>query len=113
MHASDLLGRPVLDADGRDLGPLRDLRVDPHLQDGRLPVRWLVVGGHDLAHRFGFVDGRTRGPAVLLRLLRGGRRDTALAVAATDVASWGPDVVRLRGAAADVTRNVADVSGEW
>ncbi|GGL39203.1 hypothetical protein H9L10_13135 [Phycicoccus endophyticus] len=109
MRASELLGRPVVDSEGHSLGPVRDLRLDHGATAGRVRARWVVVGGHELAHRLGYVDGRTRGPAVLARLLRGGWRDTALAVPVAAVASWGPDVVRLSRPATETARPVSEL----
>lgn len=113
MLGSELLGMPVVDADGTDLGPVRDVRVDARPTDGRLTVRWLVVGGRELAHRFGYIDGRTRGPWLLERLLRGDRHDDAIAVRATDVAQWGPDVISLRARADQVRVPLERAAQEW
>lgn len=113
MLASDLLGRRVVDSEGREIGVLRDVRVDSHLPQEELRARWLVVGGHELAHRFGYVDGRTRGPALLMLLLRRGRRDQAVAVPVESVASWGPTVVRLASTAERVARPVDEAMKEW
>lgn len=96
MRASELLAGQVVDSTGTTLGPLRDLRVDVDPDDGTVAVRWLVIGGRELAHRFGYFDGRTRGPMLLDRLLRGSH-DSAVAVPASAVASWGPGRVVLRG----------------
>lgn len=113
MHASELIGSPVEDCDGRRLGPLQDLRVDAPDGRERLVLRWLVVGGGNLAHRFGYIDGRTHGPALLERLVRRGDRDRAIAVPAAAVASWGPDTIRLRETADACARPVEDAAAHW
>ena len=113
MRASDLLGLPVVDAEGVVLGPLRDLRVDRDRVEGGLQVRWLVVGGQELAHRFGYVDGRTRGPWLLERLLRGRSADTALAVPASAVRSWGPERVELTEARERAVVPVETAAQQW
>ncbi len=113
MRASDLLGSLVVDADGAEVGVLRDLRIDAELHEDRLRVHWLVVGGHELAHRFGYLDGRTKGPWLLERILRRGPRDTALAVRADAVADWGPGRVVLTGTADRVAVPVEEAAREW
>jgi len=112
MRGSDLLGLPVVDVSGAVLGPLRDLRIDGDERDGRLTVRWLVVGGREWAHRFGYIDGRTRGPWLLERLLRGSS-DSAVAVAASAVAQWGPDQVLLSEPAGAAAVPVETAARTW
>jgi hypothetical protein len=112
MRASDLLGSPVVDSEGVVIGPLRDVRIDPEPQDGRLAVHWLVIGGRELAHRFGYFDGRTKGPWLLDRLLRG-RSDSAVAVRATAVAEWGPDRVVLSGPASRDVMPIEEAAAQW
>ena len=113
MRATDILGLPVVDRYGIELGPLRDLRIDGDLDAGPLRVRWLVVGGHETAHRFGYVDGRTRGPWLLKWLLRHGGEDTALAVPAASVKSWGPDRIVLEGRRDDAAVAVEQAAQSW
>jgi sporulation protein YlmC with PRC-barrel domain len=113
VRATDLLGSLVVDADGAEVGVLRDLRVDAELHGDRLRVRWLLVGGHELAHRFGYVDGRTRGPWLLERMLRRGGRDTGLAVRAESVQEWTPGRVVLTAPAERVAVAVEEAAREW
>lgn len=95
MRATDLIGSRVVDASGRDLGPLRDLRVGSVAVDGALPLLHLVIGGRHLAHLFGYVDSRTTGPALIKNLLRRGGRDSAVVVPASAVTDWTPPILRL------------------
>jgi len=70
MRISDLLALEVVDADGRQVGKVRDVRL---VQDGPLlgstqaamRVDAVVAGGGALGIRLGYVRGRVRGPALL------------------------------------------------
>lgn len=120
MRASELLGRPVLDATGTALGIVHDLQVrlpadaadaaeapeadtaDADASTHPTVVR-LVVGPDDfrcrLAYSWGYAQSRSRGPA-LLRVLLAGQGSRARAVAVGDVISWDHDGhVRVRGGA--------------
>ena len=93
MRASELLGSEVLDAAGRSLGPVRDLRVTA---DG-LEVVGIVVGGGrfaGIAHRWGYAEGRAAGPWPL-RALTASAVERARFVASERVVSWGPGTLRL------------------
>ena len=97
MRASELLGAPVIDADGRSLGPVRDLRVTPN----GLEVVGLVVGNGrlaGLAHAWGYAEGRARGPWLLRALMASAARSTRF-IAASQVADWGPGPVRITASA--------------
>lgn len=92
MRASELLGAPVVDADGVELGPVRDVRVTE--SGGALTVAGLVVGGGPLAHlahAWGFAEGRAQGPW-LFRVLTGPASRDARFVSAARVAEWEPRV---------------------
>lgn len=108
MRISELLGSPVLDAAGDEIGFVQDLRARREVESGdvgtrgRIRVSALVLGGARLsdkiAHSWGFAEGRARGPALLRWLARPGVRRSRV-VSASDVASWAPGEVRLRVAA--------------
>lgn len=91
MLLSDLLGATVVDAEGRNLGPVRDVRAR-RSDDGRLRVHSIIVGGHRLAHTFGYIDQRSRGPWLLRRLATSGGRGTAVAIPAELVSEWDTPV---------------------
>ena len=100
MRLSDLLGRPVVDADGRRLGEVKDVRL---VQDGpyvegfgqQLRVEGLLVGGGALGTRLGITRVDLRGPwpltALVRRLERGSRY-----VLWGDVAGHDGHEIRLR-----------------
>lgn len=104
MRASELLGRGVVDASGRALGPVRDVRLSSGA-DGRLRVSGLVLGGGRLAsmaHRWGYVEGRARGPW-LFRALTAHAARRARFLPVERVSRWSDDgVVVMRGAADDL-----------
>lgn len=98
MRATDLLRRRVVDADGADLGPIRDVRLQRR-GDGSFELTGLVLGGGRLArmtHSLGVPDGRVGGPGWLLALTRDAVR-RARYVEVRQVASWDDpdDQVRL------------------
>jgi hypothetical protein len=70
MRISELLALEVVDADGRHVGKVRDVRL---VQDGpvlggtqaAMRVEAVVAGGGALGIRLGYVRGRVRGPALL------------------------------------------------
>jgi sporulation protein YlmC with PRC-barrel domain len=74
MRASELLGLPVTDPDGRSLGQVLDVRL---VQQGRLrgnrralQVEGLVVGSRQLAAQLGYDRYEAIGPAPLRGLVR-------------------------------------------
>ena len=75
MRLSDLLGRPVLDADGADLGQVRDVRL---VRDGPLQgefgaafrVSGLIVGHHDVASRLGYDRRGVAGPWLIATIVK-------------------------------------------
>lgn len=89
MRASELLGRPVLGEDGRDLGIVHDVVVRLG-NDGRVSVSGLVVAPATvrarLAHAWGYAQGRARGPAVLRSWVLAGTPSEV--VPAKRVSSW-------------------------
>jgi len=83
----------VADDRGRDLGPVRDIR----LAREDLRVVGLVVGGGPLAgpaHAWGYTEGRAQGPW-LLRALTAPARRQARFIPAERVSAWGPGVVTI------------------
>ena len=74
MRLSELLDRPVFDADGRRLGEVQDVLVhqgEPLLSghSGALIVEGLVVGGRQ-GTRLGFERGGAQGPWPISALFR-------------------------------------------
>ena len=101
MRASELLASRVVDDRGRDLGPVRDVR----LARDHLRVAGLVVGGGPFAapaHAWGYTEGRARGPW-LLRALSAPARRHGRFIPAARVIDWGPGVVTVS----------ADAGSEW
>lgn len=101
MRASELLGTPVVDENGRALGLVRDLRlvVDDAASAGSgYAIAALVVGEPGArsaaAHAWGFAQGRSAGPALLRRLLAPAAQ-RSLRVPAELVLDWGPRRVRV------------------
>jgi hypothetical protein len=97
MRIGDLLGRRVVDAAGRRLGHIRDVRVvadgPPQHPSGRpaLRVAGLIVGRPLGGDRLGY--GRTvHGPRLLDALFAAVRRQQYY-VAWNDIARTGPTVV--------------------
>jgi hypothetical protein len=108
MRLSDLLHCRVVDADGRSLGSIDDVRL---VQDGPvnagfdagLRVDGLVVGRGALGLRLGYHRADVQAPW-LLRVLFTRLERRAHFVPFDDVATWGDDTVRLRTREADLTR---------
>jgi hypothetical protein len=89
-----------VDAAGRRLGPVRDIRVT---RDG-FRVAGIVIGDGPfagLAHAWGYAAGRARGPALVSALCRRALRNARF-VPAERVLEWGPGVVRIEGDARDL-----------
>lgn len=92
MRASELLATGVVDADGRELGPVRDVRLAR--RNGAFVVVGLVVGGgrgSRVAHSWGYAEGRAQGPLLLRALTRGAARNARF-VPAERVVEWSPSV---------------------
>jgi hypothetical protein len=99
---SDLVNATALDADGRVLGEVEDVRL---VQDGpfvegfglKLRVDGVVIGKRSRGLRLGFGRANVRGPwllkAIFSRLERHARYYT------WDELDWEPGVVRLRSGA--------------
>jgi len=93
MKLSELLGKPVVDDQGRDLGVVHDVAAT---QDGpitgafgaALQVDALVVGASGLWARIGFSQAHIAGPGILRGVARLGGR--------TDEIAWDR-VVRIDG----------------
>lgn len=75
LRAGDLLGREVVDASGKALGQVQDLRTERD-DAGRYRVREVIVGRRAFAGRLGFGETLRVGPPFtwLLRALRGHER---------------------------------------
>jgi hypothetical protein len=99
VRASDLLTYIVVDADGRQLGQVSDIRV---VQDGPVVatqasfrVDALLVGKGGLAERLGYVRNRVRGPW-LLRVVFSALERRAWIIETTQIESWDHEQHRLR-----------------
>jgi len=99
MILSDLLGSPVLTADGERLGAVVDARlVLDGPPDGMLAaarVYGLVVSPHSHSSFAGYERTGVDAPALIARFLRWRARGSMLVLWA-DLASFTDDVVRLR-----------------
>ncbi|TQJ57994.1 hypothetical protein FBY30_0195 [Arthrobacter sp. SLBN-83] len=99
MILGDLLGTPVLDADGGRLGRVADVRFvlagTPHQLMAEPRLLGLIVGPHSAASFLGYErNGLTR-PHLIARFLRWRHRGSFL-VLWEDVAQVGARSVRLR-----------------
>jgi len=75
----EVLGLEVVDADGRTLGQVLDLRLRAgREEEGRLVVSHLVVGRDNAGVRLGYDRGSVAGPAVLRWLLERMHRHSRL-----------------------------------
>jgi hypothetical protein len=109
---SELLHSRVVDATGRDLGSVDDVRL---VQDGPLVegfgsllrVDGLVVGTGGLAVRLGYHRHQVGGP-LLVRAIARRLEQRASFVSWNEVDSWDCETVRLRIGAGEV-RRVAEV----
>jgi hypothetical protein len=102
MRLAELIGAPVMDASGRRVGAVRDLRIRREESGGEMVVTGIVIGDGPLAeqaHRWGFVEDRAHGPW-LLRALTRRSRTAARVIAAEHVDEWTADQIRLRAGAA-------------
>lgn len=101
MRASELIGSEVRDRAGRQVGIVRDLRVDTdRVVAGGFPLLGLVVGEPGVrsaaAHAWGYAEGRARGPAPFARFLAPAA-ERSVFVEAGRVHTWGPDAVVIDG----------------
>jgi sporulation protein YlmC with PRC-barrel domain len=109
MRLSDLLGRPVVDAGGHELGRLRDVKLRARGPvDGAalaaLDVEAVVVGGAGTAVRLGYVRGGVRGPW-LLKALAGRLERKALEIPWADLeVPERPEPLRVRHSRRDLAR---------
>ncbi|RDV43608.1 PRC-barrel domain containing protein [Leifsonia sp. ku-ls] len=99
MILSDLLGSPVLTADGERLGVVVDARLAMDgAPEGMLAVTrlyGLVVSPHSHSSFAGYERTGVNAPALIARLLRWRARGSVL-VLWSDLASFSDDVVRLK-----------------
>jgi hypothetical protein len=106
VQIADLLGSPVVDRDGTDLGKVHDARL---VQDGpmitgfgnALRVDGLVVGEGAVAVRLGYHRNRIKGPWLLKALAQRVEHRTRY-VLWKDIEDVGPDRITLRCAADDL-----------
>ena len=98
MRAGELLGRPVLDATGRRVGLVTDLRcvkeAAPDGSWGLLRLESLVVDERQVGSRLGY-DRHQRSPALLRGIMRR-LHGRSTVVPWSQVASWSGEEVRLR-----------------
>lgn len=89
MRASELLGRRVLDEDGRPAGIVHDVLVRVG-DGGSVTVSGIVVAPGTvrsrLAHAWGYAQGRAHGPFVMRALLRAGTSSEVIPTA--QVRAW-------------------------
>jgi hypothetical protein len=103
MRLSDLLGSAVVDADGRRVGTVRDVRL--RLASGDMSITGIVIGDGPLAgmaHSWGYAECRACGPWPFEALTRRARIASAF-VRAADIARWEPGQVALRAGARPVS----------
>lgn len=72
MRAGELIGRPVRDATGRDLGAIREIRAEAVPRADGLPELVLrgVIVGRTRVRLFGYQRHDQRGPVPLVALIR-------------------------------------------
>jgi hypothetical protein len=72
MRAGELIGRPVRDVTGRDLGAVREIRAEASPRSDGIPELVLrgVIVGRSRVRLFGYQRHDQRGPAVLVALVR-------------------------------------------
>ena len=114
MRLSDLLHRPVVDADGRPVGRVHDVLVRrgaPLLSGhvGPLKVEGLLIGA-SLGTRLGFERGGVTGPWPLSAISRRLTRRSRFAPWPT-VVDWNGDEVRLSVRAGELD-HLPDIGGE-
>jgi hypothetical protein len=100
MRASDLIGAPAYDENGRLAGIVRDLRVDAdRAADGSFPILGLVLsdkGARPAAvHACGFAQGQARGPALLRRIV-GAADVRSRFVPVERILEWEPGRLKIR-----------------
>jgi hypothetical protein len=103
MRLGDLLGSAVVDADGRRVGTVRDVRIRP--VSGDMSVTGIVIGDGPLAgmaHSWGYAERRACGPWPFEALMRRARITSAF-VRAADIARWDVGRVALRAGARPVS----------
>ncbi len=72
MRAGELIGRPVRDGTGRDIGAVREIRAEATPRSDGLPelvVRGVIVG-RTRVRLFGYQRHDQRGPVPLVKLIR-------------------------------------------
>jgi hypothetical protein len=72
MRITDLIGKPVVDADGGSLGKVHDVRLvreAPYGEAGALRVDGIIVGKGGIAVRLGYASPDLTGPWLLTTVL--------------------------------------------
>ncbi|HEX9969795.1 MAG TPA: hypothetical protein VGB03_06620 [Acidimicrobiales bacterium] len=108
VRLGELLHSRVVDADGRAVGRVHDVRLvqDGPVLDGfghALRLEGVIVGAGGLGVRLGYHRHGVRGPA-LLKWLALALERRARYVAWSEVEAWDGEVVRLRHRASDLPR---------
>jgi hypothetical protein len=96
-RSCDQSGPSFYDRAGGRVGDVRDVRV-AHERDGTFRVVGLVVGEGplaEIAHAWGFAEGRASGPWLFRALLEPASRQARF-VPAEDVADWGPGRIEIK-----------------
>ncbi len=110
MRATELLSSQVYDSGGIHVGSVRDVRLARE-RDGSFRVVGLIVGDGflaEIAHGWGFADGRASAPWLLRKLFeRASRR--ARFVPVDDVKEWGSGRIEIT-AKIDDLRHVREVN---
>lgn len=107
MRASELIGRPVYDPDGRGLGRVHDIRIKaggPADAQGEAGYRicGLTIGPVAVAQRLGYGRGQMAGPWPLTVIFRSLARHSLLV-------DWD-DVVGLRPGRVDIRKRREELS---
>lgn len=101
MRASELIGSPLFDENGRFVGVVRDLRLNAdRAVDGSFSIEGIVYSDQGArqaaAYAWGFAEGRAQAPSWLKRMLAPAIEHSCI-IPADRVLDWGPERVKLRG----------------
>ncbi|GAA3744783.1 uncharacterized protein YrrD [Spinactinospora alkalitolerans] len=101
IRVSDLLGRPVFDNHGDNLGKVQDVVVR-HTPEGRYEVLGLIAGHSAVAGRFGY-GGSLEPPTPLRPILHWLRRHERY-LRWEGIEDLGDDAIRVSVESAELTR---------